>query len=65
MELEEIYNLLDEQVELIRDTSDFYQANQWLAGFVACILRLNTFPDETYLKAILDYKSKILWENFD
>lgn len=65
MELKEIYKLLDEQVELIKDTSDFYQANQWLTGFVSCLFRLNTFTDENHLKAILDYKSKILWENFD
>lgn len=64
MTLEEAKKLLDEEVESIRYSYDFYAANTWLAGFISALMRTEQIT-ASELRDLLDYKSELLWKNFD
>ena len=54
----------DEEVESIRYSYDFYHANTWLAGFISALMRSGQIV-VSELSELLDYKSELLWKNFD
>ena len=64
MKLENAKKLLDEEVESIRYSYDFYVANTWLAGFISALMRTEQIT-ASELRDLLDYKSELLWKNFD
>lgn len=64
MNLENAKKLLDAEVESIKYSYDFYQANTWLAGFISALIRTDEIR-ESELSMLLDYKSELLWKNFD
>lgn len=64
MHLENAKRLLEEEVESIRYSYDFYAANTWLAGFISALMRTEQIT-VSELRELLDYKSELLWKNFE